>query len=81
MAPLVRPPKIICLGLNYFDHIEEDITNRGKTIPDEFVMFLKPSTAIIIGPKEPIIKPSFVKQLDYEAELAIIIARTQRTCL
>ncbi|MEM0313774.1 MAG: fumarylacetoacetate hydrolase family protein [Candidatus Bathyarchaeia archaeon] len=72
LAPLVRPPKIICLGLNYFDHIEEDITNRGKTIPDEPVIFLKPSTAII-GPKEPIIKPSFVKQLDYEAELAIII--------
>lgn len=72
LAPLIHPPKIICLGLNYFDHIEEDITRRGRTVPDEPVIFLKPSTAII-GPKEPIVKPSFVKQLDYEAELAIII--------
>lgn len=77
LAPLMRPPKIICLGLNYVDHIEEDITKRGKTIPDEPVIFLKPSTAII-GPEEPIVKPSFVKQLDYEAELAIIIGAGAR---
>ncbi|MCS7095941.1 MAG: fumarylacetoacetate hydrolase family protein [Candidatus Bathyarchaeota archaeon] len=77
LAPLIRPPKIICLGLNYFDHIEEDITKRGKTVPDEPVIFLKPSTTII-GPGEPIVKPSFVKQLDYEAELAIIIGAYAR---
>ncbi len=70
LEPIKMPPKIICLGLNYRDHAEE----QGKTPPTEPVIFMKPHTAII-GPGESIIKPSFVKQLDYEAELAIIIGR------
>lgn len=74
LAPITRPPKIICLGLNYLDHIEESITEHGAKIPDEPIIFLKPSTAII-GPGESIIKPNFVKNLDYEAELAIIMGR------
>ncbi|MCW4020668.1 MAG: fumarylacetoacetate hydrolase family protein [Candidatus Bathyarchaeota archaeon] len=69
-APLVAPPKIICLGLNYRDHAEE----AGEPIPDEPVIFMEPRTAII-GSREAIIKPRFVKQLDYEVELAIIIGR------
>jgi len=64
------PPKIICLGLNYRDHAEE---SKIK-IPDEIVIFMKPRTCII-GPDEPIMKPSFVKKLDYEVELAIIIGK------
>ena len=74
LAPVTHPPKIICLGLNYADHIEEQITEHGALIPDEPIIFLKPHTTII-GPKENIVKPSFVKQLDYEAELAIIIGK------
>ncbi len=70
LAPVVRPPKIICLGLNYRDHAEE----QGETPPDEPVIFMKPFTTII-GPEEKIVKPKFVKQLDYEAELAIIIGK------
>jgi 2-keto-4-pentenoate hydratase/2-oxohepta-3-ene-1,7-dioic acid hydratase in catechol pathway len=70
LAPIVQPPKIICLGLNYRDHAAE----QGKNPPDEPVIFMKPRTAII-GPEENIVKPSFVKQLDYEAELAIIIGK------
>ncbi|MEM4704167.1 MAG: fumarylacetoacetate hydrolase family protein [Candidatus Bathyarchaeia archaeon] len=69
-APIPRPAKIICLGLNYRDHAVE----QGKEVPEEPVIFMKPYTAII-GPHEKIVKPSFVKQLDYEAELAIIIGR------
>jgi len=65
LAPIRKPPKIICLGLNYKDHAEE----QGKTPPDEPVIFMKPGTAII-GTGENIVKPDFVKQLDYEAELA-----------
>jgi 2-keto-4-pentenoate hydratase/2-oxohepta-3-ene-1,7-dioic acid hydratase in catechol pathway len=70
LAPIPFPPKIICLGLNYRDHA----TEQNAPIPDEPIIFMKPHTAII-GPNENIVKPSFVKQLDYEAELAIVIGR------
>ena len=68
LAPTLSPPKILCLGLNYKDHAEE----QGKDAPDEPVIFMKPRTAII-GPDQPIIRPKLVKQLDYEAELAIVV--------
>lgn len=70
LAPVSSPPKIICLGLNYRDHAEE----AGADIPHEPIIFMKPRTAIV-GPDEPIIRPTFVKELDYEAELAIIIGK------
>jgi len=67
LAPLVQPPKIICLGLNYRDHAKE----TAATLPKEPIIFMKPRTAII-GPNDKISK-SYVKELDYEGELAIII--------
>ena len=67
LAPLAQPPKIICLGLNYRDHAKE----TAATLPREPIIFMKPRTAII-GPNEKINK-SFVRELDYEGELAIII--------
>ena len=70
LAPIAFPPKIVCLGLNYRDHAAE----QDAPIPEDPIIFLKPHTAII-GPNENIVKPSFVKQLDYEAELAIVIGR------
>ncbi|MEM3751469.1 MAG: fumarylacetoacetate hydrolase family protein [Candidatus Bathyarchaeia archaeon] len=70
LAPIKFPPKIVCLGLNYVDHAAE----QNAPLPDEPIIFFKPRTAII-GPNENIVKPSFVKQLDYEAELAIVIGR------
>jgi 2-keto-4-pentenoate hydratase/2-oxohepta-3-ene-1,7-dioic acid hydratase in catechol pathway len=70
LAPIAFPPKIVCLGLNYRDHAAE----QNATIPDEPIIFMKPHTTII-GPNENIVKPSFVKQLDYEAELAIVMGR------
>jgi len=70
LAPIASPPKIVCLGLNYRDHISE----QNVTIPDEPVIFIKPHTTVI-GPNENIVKPSFVKQLDYEAELAVVIGK------
>jgi len=73
LAPVPSSPKIICIGLNYWDHAEE----QGASIPDEPIIFMKPRTAIV-GPDEPIIRPGFVKQLDYEAELAIVIGRRGR---
>jgi acylpyruvate hydrolase len=68
--PLTTPPKIICLGLNYKDHIAE----QKAVVPNEPIIFIKPRTAII-APLQSIVKPSFVKQLDYEAELAIVVGR------
>ncbi len=70
LAPILRPPKIICLGLNYLDHAAE----TGKTVSTEPIIFMKPRTAII-GPNEKIIKPNFVRELDYEGELAIIVGK------
>jgi len=70
LAPIVNPPKIICVGLNYHDHAAE----QDAEIPEEPIIFMKPRTAIT-GPNKPIIKPEFVKKLDYEAELAVVIGK------
>jgi len=70
LAPVASPPKIICLGLNYRDHAAE----QGKPPPDEPIIFMKPRTAVI-GPDEAIVKPAFVNELDYEAELAIVVGK------
>lgn len=68
LPPLPNPPKIICLGYNYLDHAKE----QGATPPDEPVIFMKPRTALI-GTDASIVCPRFVKQLDYEAELAFVM--------
>jgi len=70
LAPIDCPPKIVCLGLNYRDHIEE----QNAALPEDLIIFIKPRTTII-GPNDAIVKPNFVTKLDYEAELAIIIGR------
>jgi 2-keto-4-pentenoate hydratase/2-oxohepta-3-ene-1,7-dioic acid hydratase in catechol pathway len=71
LAPLSNPPKIICLGLNYFDHAEE----QGKEPPKDPVIFLKPRTSIA-GPFEDIPVPfDYTTQVDYEVELAVVIGR------
>ena len=69
----VNPGKIIALGNNYHDHIKE----MNQQIPEEPVLFGKwPST--VIGHQEPIVKPSWIGRMDYEAELAVIIGSTAR---
>jgi 2-keto-4-pentenoate hydratase/2-oxohepta-3-ene-1,7-dioic acid hydratase in catechol pathway len=73
LAPIAFPPKIICLGLNYFDHAAE----TGARIPDEPIIFMKPHTAIT-GPNMKILKPQFVKELDYEGELCIVMGKTAK---
>jgi len=70
LAPILSPPKIVCLGLNYRDHAAE----ARASLPDEPIIFMKPRTAVV-GPDDAIVKPSFVKQLDYEAELAVVIGK------
>jgi len=69
-APVPRPGKIICIGLNYRDHAAES----GMPIPEKPVVFSKFSTAVI-APGEPVVLPSTSQQVDYEAELAVVIGR------
>lgn len=69
-APVPRPGKILCIGLNYRDHAAES----NMPIPEKPVVFSKFSTAVI-APGEPVVLPSTSKQVDYEAELAVVIGR------
>lgn len=66
----VEPSKIVAIGLNYKDHAKE----LNMPIPQEPIIFLKPATCIIAD-GESIIYPSIVGQLDYEAELGIVIKK------
>jgi 2-keto-4-pentenoate hydratase/2-oxohepta-3-ene-1,7-dioic acid hydratase in catechol pathway len=68
LAPIPRPPKLICIGLNYRDHAEE--TKMAiPTVPTIFNKF----TNVVIGPGEPIILPKASTRPDYEAEFAFVI--------
>lgn len=73
MAPIPRPPKIICIGLNYRDHAEES----NMPIPEVPTVFAKFPTAVI-GPGQPIVLPKASKRPDYEAEFAVVIGRGGR---
>ena len=70
LPPVVRPSKIICLGLNYRDHAEE----AGLGIPEFPVLFARfPSS--LIGHGAPIILPKVSSQLDWEAELVVVLGK------
>jgi 2-keto-4-pentenoate hydratase/2-oxohepta-3-ene-1,7-dioic acid hydratase in catechol pathway len=71
--PPVTPSKIVCVGLNYKDHALE----MGKPLPDEPLIFLKPSTAVI-GPDVPIQVPSWAGRVDHEAEVGLVIKKVAR---
>ena len=68
-----RPTKIVAVGLNYKAHAEE----MGKPLPEEPLLFMKPSTAVISN-KMRIVKPKMSQRVDYEGELAIVIGRKCR---
>lgn len=70
LAPIPRPGKVICVGLNYRDHAEE----TGQAIPDEPVLFSKFANSVV-GPGADVMVPRVVTQPDFEAELAIVIGR------
>ncbi len=69
-APVPRPGKLICIGLNYRDHAAES----KMAIPEKPVVFSKFATAVI-APGEPVVLPATSAQVDYEAELAVVIGR------
>jgi 2-keto-4-pentenoate hydratase/2-oxohepta-3-ene-1,7-dioic acid hydratase in catechol pathway len=72
-APVPRPGKFLCVGLNYLDHIEE----TGNQIPDRPTIFNKQITCVI-GPGDAIHKPRVSDKLDYEGELGMVIGRRCR---
>ena len=69
-APLARPSKIVCVGLNYAKHAEES----GMAPPEEPVLFFKASSAIT-GPFDPIRIPKGSTKTDWEVELALVIGK------
>jgi 2-keto-4-pentenoate hydratase/2-oxohepta-3-ene-1,7-dioic acid hydratase in catechol pathway len=72
-APIQRPGKIVCIGLNYRDHAAES----GMAVPKEPVLFCKYSNTVI-GPGDPIVLPEDSEEVDYEAELVFVIGKTAR---
>jgi 2-keto-4-pentenoate hydratase/2-oxohepta-3-ene-1,7-dioic acid hydratase in catechol pathway len=69
-APLTRPSKIVCVGLNYAKHAEE----AGMAVPKEPVLFFKSTTALC-GPNDNVIIPKNSEKTDWEVELAIVIGK------
>ena len=72
LPPIINTFKVICLAFNYTD--QASWVRFGRNPPSEPVIYLKPRTSLI-GPFENIICPNFVKQLDYEGELAFVIGK------
>ncbi len=71
--PIPHPDKILCIGINYKDHIEE----TNSETPEHPVVFSKYSNTII-GPNDPIHLPAISQTVDYEAEFAVVMGRTAR---
>jgi 2-keto-4-pentenoate hydratase/2-oxohepta-3-ene-1,7-dioic acid hydratase in catechol pathway len=71
--PIERPGKIICVGLNYRDHAAES----GQDLPSRPLLFAKWETSLI-GPGDPIVLPAISSQVDFEAELGVLIGTRTR---
>ncbi|WP_461790987.1 fumarylacetoacetate hydrolase family protein [Pedobacter sp.] len=72
-APIGRPSKIVCIGLNYLDHAAE----TGAAIPKEPIIFFK-STSAIVGPFDQIMLPKDAEKTDWEVEFGIVVGKTAR---
>jgi 2-keto-4-pentenoate hydratase/2-oxohepta-3-ene-1,7-dioic acid hydratase in catechol pathway len=71
--PIVRPSKIVCIGLNYADHARE----TNAKIPEEPILFFKATTALC-GPDDDLVLPRGSRKTDWEVELAVVIGRRAR---
>jgi acylpyruvate hydrolase len=67
-APVPRPGKIMCVGRNWAEHARE----TGGEVPEQPIIFAKYATAVV-GPFDDVVRPVEVHDLDYEAELAVVI--------
>jgi 2,4-diketo-3-deoxy-L-fuconate hydrolase len=75
-APIIDPPNLFACGANYFAHLSEGAMAM-ESLPALPVMFQKPASALS-GPADPIVRPAECQQLDYEAELAVVIGKGGR---
>ncbi len=73
LPPVPKPPKILCVGLNYDDHLEESGLEK-PVYPEIFARF----ATSLVAHREPIRQPRESSTLDYEAELAVVIGRRGR---
>jgi 2-keto-4-pentenoate hydratase/2-oxohepta-3-ene-1,7-dioic acid hydratase in catechol pathway len=73
LAPIEKPGKFICMGLNYMDHIRES----GRAVPDHPTLFLRVASSLL-DPDGDIVLPKVSELLDYEAELLVVIGKTVR---
>jgi 2-keto-4-pentenoate hydratase/2-oxohepta-3-ene-1,7-dioic acid hydratase in catechol pathway len=69
-APICRPSKIVCIGLNFRDHAAES----NMELPKEPVLFFKSTTALA-GPNDPVMLPRNATKVDWEVELAVVMGR------
>lgn len=72
-APIARPGKVVCIGLNYRDHAAE----TGAALPTEPLVFMKAANATV-GPYDNVLIPRLSEKTDYEIELAVVIGRDAR---
>jgi 2-keto-4-pentenoate hydratase/2-oxohepta-3-ene-1,7-dioic acid hydratase in catechol pathway len=72
-APVARPPKVVCVGLNYRGYAAA----TGQSVPDEPVLFMKAGN-VVVGPDDQVLIPRRSERTDYEVELAVVIGRTAR---
>lgn len=77
LAPVPRPGKTLAIGLNYLEHVQEDIIGEKRTVPEHQIWFTKLANAIN-GPFDPIVLPRISKMTDYEAEMVAIIGQRCR---
>lgn len=72
LAPVIPRSKVVCVGKNYADHVEEMKGETGGGVPEEPLLFLKPNTSVI-GPGDTIVRPAISDRVEHEGELALII--------
>ncbi|MBL3687690.1 FAA hydrolase family protein [Leucobacter zeae] len=72
LAPVIPRSKIVCVGKNYLDHVEEMRDETGGGLPEEPLLFLKPNTSIV-GPGDAIVRPAISDRVEHEGELAMVI--------
>jgi 2-keto-4-pentenoate hydratase/2-oxohepta-3-ene-1,7-dioic acid hydratase in catechol pathway len=77
LAPIPRPGKTLAIGLNYLEHVQEQIIGETRTVPDHQLWFTKLANAIN-GPFDPIVLPKVSAMTDYEAEMVCIIGQRCR---
>lgn len=72
LAPML-PSKVVAIGRNYADHVKE----MGNELPTSPLLFFKPNTSVV-GPDDPIVLPSWTREVSYESELAVVIGKVTK---